>query len=238
MQARAGLYVPSENSECLPSHHRAPWESNGIRLNLRPRSKCNRQRWVADNGDSAFYGNEGVLIRHTVGGQVLDVNYWLLQKGSGVNLNAPTIIGKHAILWVVEYLDGSVMKPPCWPPQHTAADPAHFDKLKREGGVDQVWLIKKRSGERFVQHNLSDGTYKRYTLSADWFELCGSGNWKLQGGSYSEENDGQPHARGRLVGDAVNFKIEVHVSGMWCRPDACKKAPVIELERSRKKKIC
>ena len=205
-------------------HHSAPWESNGIRLNLRPRSKCDRQRWVTDSTHVASDGAEAILIRHTVGGQVLDVNHWLLHHGSGVNLNAPTTVGKHATLWVVEYLDGSVMKPPPWPPPHAAAEPAHFETLKREGGVDQVWLIKKHSGERFVQHNLRDGTYKRYTLSADWFELCSSGNWKLQHGNYSEEHDGQPHARGTLVGDAESFRIDVFLSGM-CAKRSLSKEP-------------
>ena len=93
-----------------------------------------------------------------------------------------------------------------WPPAHTAADPAHFEKLKREGGVDQVWLIKKHTGERFVQHNLADGTYKAYIFNTS--QQVDSGAWKMVDGAYSEKDE-TPAWGGILRGDAAAFKMEV-----------------------------
>jgi len=93
-----------------------------------------------------------------------------------------------------------------WPPAHTAADPAHFEKLKREGKVDQVWLIKKHNGERYVQHNLADGTYKAYTFNTS--QQVDSGAWKMVDGAYSEKDE-TPAWGGILRGDAAAFTMEV-----------------------------
>ena len=49
-----------------------------------------RQRWM----------QAGSLIQHVVGGHALDVNFWRLEKGAGVNLNAP-IVGIKTFYWVV-----------------------------------------------------------------------------------------------------------------------------------------
>ena len=49
---------------------------------------------------------EGSLIRHVIGGQALDVNFWLLKQGVGVNLNLPINEGKQNLAWVVQDLVG------------------------------------------------------------------------------------------------------------------------------------
>ena len=45
---------------------------------------------------------DGVLIRHAVGGQVLDINFMHVIAGSGVNINAPTSIAIEGQAWVLE----------------------------------------------------------------------------------------------------------------------------------------
>ena len=69
-----------------------------------------------------------------------------------------------------------------------------------------------------MQHNLRDGTYKRYTLNADWFELYDVGTWTMENCSYTEEHDGQSYAKGTLAGDSMDFKMDVDVpsDGKYC----------------------
>ena len=68
---------------------------------------------------------KGVVIRHVVGGQALDVNFWRLEKGAGVNLNAPTQVGKKSVTWVVECLDGTEKQPAPVEPHPTSSGQQH-----------------------------------------------------------------------------------------------------------------
>jgi len=67
-----------------------PWEAGGA-LSVRPRDDSDRQSWVVD----------GEFIRHRMDGRVLDVNFWALEAGRGVNLNAPHTTC-HGCSWAIE----------------------------------------------------------------------------------------------------------------------------------------
>jgi hypothetical protein len=86
-------------------------------------------------------------------------------------------------------------RPKAWPPAHTPADPAHFEKLKREGGVHQVWLIKWYDGQRGVLHAFADGTYKSYRHEST--SLQDLGTWQMVDGMYMQLGEGQV-AKGTL----------------------------------------
>lgn len=75
----SGLFLDAP--VCYVVNHRdTPWEAGG-ELYVKPRDlvEPDRQRWVVD----------GELIRHRLDGRALDVNFWDLEPGRGVNLNVP-----------------------------------------------------------------------------------------------------------------------------------------------------
>merc|ERR1711939_1220155 len=72
-----------------------PWETAGAALYVKPSdSESMNQRWLLD----------GDLIRHLHDGRVLDVNFWELQAGQGVNLNVPHS-NAFGCSWVLEDAD-------------------------------------------------------------------------------------------------------------------------------------
>jgi len=58
-----------------------PWESCGSVLSLQPRDGSQRQQWVL------AACKRGSLLRHAADGRALDVNFWQVQCGQGVNVN-------------------------------------------------------------------------------------------------------------------------------------------------------
>jgi len=54
-----------------------PWESCGTELFVRPRDNSDNQHWMFD----------GSMIRQVIGGRAIDVNFWELKSGQGVNMN-------------------------------------------------------------------------------------------------------------------------------------------------------
>ena len=87
----------------------------------------------------------------------------------------------------------------------TGGAESHFEKLKASGGVKQIWLVDKHTGEKFVQHNHADGTYQAYWLGNR--DCVDQGRWSMENGSYSEQT-GFP-VSGTLHGDANNFYMDV-----------------------------
>jgi len=76
--AETGLYLDAD-VEYIFNKRGAPWESASA-LSVKPWVEgSERQHWVMD----------GQLIRHQIGGQCLDVNFWELKPGRGVNMNTP-----------------------------------------------------------------------------------------------------------------------------------------------------
>ena len=108
-----------------------------------------------------------------------------------------------------------------WPPAHTPADPVHFEKLKKEGGVHQVWLIKWHDGQRGVLHFSADGTYKSYKYECKYeastsatsmspsMTVQDAGTWQMVRGIYMQLGEGQQVVRGTLQGEASGFKLAV-----------------------------
>ena len=94
-----------------------------------------------------------------------------------------------------------------WPPAHTPADPELFEKLKREGGVHQVWLIKWHDFQRGVLHAFADGTYKCYKYES--MTVQDAGTWQMVRGIYMQLGEGQQVVRGTLQGEASGFKLAV-----------------------------
>lgn len=93
-----GLFLDAP-VQYLFNHRDTPWEAAG-ELYVRPRDEDqpDRQRWVVD----------GELIRHRLDGRALDVNFWELQPGSGVNLNAPRGSAE-GCSWSMISLDGTAL---------------------------------------------------------------------------------------------------------------------------------
>jgi hypothetical protein len=94
-----------------------------------------------------------------------------------------------------------------WPPAHAPAEAAHFDQLKSEGGVHQVWLIAKHDGGQYVQHNYDDGTYKAYEHAGD--DEVDAGKWTLKDGVYSEQSKHDFASSGKLIGTHMRFHMDV-----------------------------
>ena len=94
-----------------------------------------------------------------------------------------------------------------WPPAHTPADPELFEKLKREGGVHQVWLIKWHDFQRGVLHAFADGTYKCYKYES--MTVQDAGTWQMVRGIYMQLGEAQQVVRGTLQGEASGFKLAV-----------------------------
>lgn len=91
----SGLFLDAP--VCYVFNHRdTPWEAGG-ELYVKPRDlvEPDRQRWVVD----------GELIRHRLDGRALDVNFWDLEPGKGVNLNVPRGACT-GCSWSLTHLDG------------------------------------------------------------------------------------------------------------------------------------
>ena len=72
----SGLYLDDDVRYTF-NHRGAPWEAASA-LRVKPRELgCEAQRWVV----------EGEMIRHCIDGRILDVNFWQLRAGCGVNLS-------------------------------------------------------------------------------------------------------------------------------------------------------
>merc|ERR1712226_1472216 len=82
----------------------------------------------------------------------------------------------------------------------------HFEKLKTNGGVYQVWFVEKHDGNKFVQHNHADGSYQAYSLGSK-DHMVDQGRWSMENGNYTEHT-GFP-VTGTLNGDANDFYMDV-----------------------------
>jgi len=97
-----GLYLDAP-VEYVFHQRNVPWEVGGA-CHVRPQAdgdNVERQLWVFD----------GDLIRHRLDGRVLDVNFWEVEQGRGVNLSVPRTTC-NGCSWVVQRCsDGEVMRP-------------------------------------------------------------------------------------------------------------------------------
>ena len=81
-----------------------PWDTCGSALRVRARDRgSDRQRWVWD-GDGSDAEDSGML-RHFLDGRALDVNFWRLERGTGVNVNVPHT-HKRGVSWVMQTVGG------------------------------------------------------------------------------------------------------------------------------------
>jgi len=94
-----------------------------------------------------------------------------------------------------------------WPPTHSAADDAHFAKLRRQGRVHQIWLVTKQDGGQDVLHNYADGSFKAYKHKSD--ERADMGTWGMKDGAYWEESFRGDKYTGKLVGNKSRFHMDV-----------------------------
>lgn len=74
--AETGLYLDAPVAYAF-NHRPKPWHASTGDLSVQPRGEAERQEWVLD----------GELLRHRIDGRTLDVNFWKLAPGLGVNLN-------------------------------------------------------------------------------------------------------------------------------------------------------
>ena len=89
----------------------------------------------------------------------------------------------------------------------------HFDKLWRDGGVNQIWIISyPADGSDLVQHNQADGTWTVYEYQGH--EPIDRGTWTLKDGAYYEKSSMYgSETFGNLVGNKHSFHIDAEVRG-------------------------
>lgn len=68
-----------------------PWDAVGSALFVRPHGGSDSQFWFFD----------GDFLRQVIGGRALDVNFWILKAGNGVNLNIPHT-NKYGCSWLFQ----------------------------------------------------------------------------------------------------------------------------------------
>jgi len=122
---------------------------------------------MVDSGEAAADGATYTLIRHVMGGHTLDVNFWRLERGAGVNLNAPTTVGRESTSWVVIFPDGTEKKPSQPPHQ------AHVEERKRARTIADIpagaeFYIKPAANPKRCLSVRSDG----YTTDPSEVYLC------------------------------------------------------------------
>merc|ERR1711977_103697 len=124
-------------------HHRGrPWEAGG-ELRVRPREEedVDRQRWVID----------GELIRHRMDGRALDVNFWEIEEGRGVNLNVPRTTAD-GCSWLLKRLDGEILTPPGVQLEVITLDEADLGEASEQKPAERNWewysALAKERGSR------------------------------------------------------------------------------------------
>jgi hypothetical protein len=130
-----GLVLDTEVKYCLYERG-APWV-NGTELFVRPRDGSERQRWTLEANSGAE------LVRHTIDGRVLDVNFWDLAPGRGVNVNAAHT-QLNGALWYRAGPDGTA------PRQLSAPAGSDLEILAaRYGWSESIWELEQQGEDPF-----------------------------------------------------------------------------------------